>query len=512
MKKRLAVAAAVTAGAIAVPFSIGSSHREAPNIALDPTADNTDVYAFTAKDAPGALTMVANWIPFEDPAGGPNFYRFDDRARYYINVDNTGDGRADIKYRFTFKTRIRNPNSFLAALPPVTSIDDPDLNITQSYTVVREKLRRGRVTRSTRLGSGIPVAPSNIGPKTMPNYSAISAGAIKGIAGGGRVFAGQRDDPFFVDLGATFDAINLRAGTGNAGGGKDDLAGYNVNSIVIQVPEAQVTNDGRAVSAADGANAVVGVWSSTDRRRLEVTNADYDDEVLANNSRGRTKRVRTRDERRTESRQTPASTADARRDGKPSSDANFVQVSRLGNPLVNEVIIPLGRKDEFNRTTPDRDAARYGKFVVEPELAKVLNALYPGLNVPEKDRTDIVTALLQGIPDVNRQVAGDNAPAVDTIKVNLGTPPSATPSRFGVLAGDVQGFPNGRRLEDDVVDIELRVVGGFLKGNKLPLGDGVDQNDKPFLTQFPYVAEPDSGFDAELKRIEPPHDPTPAQP
>ncbi len=512
MKKRLAVAAAVTAGAIAVPLGIGSSHREAPNIALDPTADNTDVYAFTARDAPDALTIVANWIPFEDPAGGPNFYRFDDRARYYINVDNTGDGRADVRYRFTFRTRVRNPNTFLAALPQVTSINDPDLNITQTYDIVRETMRRGRIVRSTRVGRRLPVAPSNIGPKTMPNYSAIAAGAIRTMSGGGRVFAGQRDDPFFVDLGATFDAVNLRNGTGNAGGGKDDLAGYNVHSIVMQVPEAQVTRNRRAVAAPNASNAVVGVWSSTERRRLQVTNANFDQEVLANNSRGRTQRAQSRPERRAESRQMPASTAQAGRNGRPSSDANFVQVSRLGNPLVNEVVIPLGRKDEFNRTTPDQDARRFGRFVVEPELARVLNALFPGLNIPERNRTDIVTALLQGVPDLNRQVAGANAPAVDTIKINLATPPAATPNRFGVLAGDVQGFPNGRRLEDDVVDIELRVVGGFLVGNQLPLGDGVDQNDKPFSATFPYVAEPDSGFEAELKRIEPPHAPTGAQP
>ncbi len=510
--KKLAIVAALVAGAIAVPLSTGSSHREAPNIMLDPTADNTDVYAFTAADAPGALTLVANWIPFEDPAGGPNFYRFDDRARYYINLDNTGDGRADIRYRFTFRTRIRNPNSFLAAVPQVTSIDDPDLNITQTYDVVRETLRRGRVVRARRVARALPVAPSNIGPKTMPNYSAVAAGAIRSLPGGARVFAGQRDDPFFVDLGATFDAINLRNATGNAGGGKDDLAGYSVHSIVLQIPEAQATRDARPVASPTAPNAVVGVWSSTERRRLQVTNARFDQEVLANRSRGRTRRVRHRRERRTESRQTPASTAQAGRQGRSGSDARFVQVSRLGNPLVNEVVIPLGRKDEFNRTTPDQDARRFGAFVLNPELARVLNLLFPGLNVPERNRTDIVTALLQGVPNLNRQVAGANAPAVDTIKLNLGTPPSATPNRFGVLANDVAGFPNGRRLTDDVVDIELRVVGGFLVGNRLPLGDGVDQNDKPFLATFPYLAEPTSGFNSQLKRLEPPHAPTPAQP
>lgn len=516
MKKKLAVAAAVTAGVIAVPLSIGSSHREAPNIMMDPSVDNTDVFAFTAQDAPDSLTLVADFNPLEDPAAGPNFHRFDDRARYYINLDNTGDGRADIRYRFTFKTRIRNPDSFLAFLPPITSIDDPDINLYQRYDVVRQTMRRGVVSRSTRVGRNLPVAPPNVGPKTMPNYSAIAAGANRTMSGGGKVFAGQRDDPFFVDAGAAFDAINLRVGTGNAGGGKDDLAGLNVHSIVIQVPEAQVTRDARAVSAPDADNAVVGVWSTTERRRLQVTNADYNQEVLANTSQGRPEPARQRErvqrERRTQTRQTPASTAQAGTNGTTGSDADFVQVSRLANPLVNEVIIPIGRKDEFNRTTPDEDAKRFGQFALAPDLAKVLNALYPTLKVPETDRTDIVTALLQGVPDLNRQVDGENAPAVDTIKINLATPPAAEPNRFGVLAGDTQGFPNGRRLADDVTDIDLRVVGGFLKGNKLPLGDGVDQNDKPFLTQFPYVAEPHAGFTADPKRIEPPHDPTPGQP
>ncbi|MBW3631183.1 MAG: DUF4331 domain-containing protein [Gemmatimonadetes bacterium] len=508
MKKRLAIAAAVTAGAIAVPLSIGSSHREAPNIAMDPTADNTDVYAFTALDAPDSLTMVANWIPFEDPAGGPIFYRFDDRARYYINVDNPGAGRADIRYRFTFKTRLRTPNSFLAAVPVVTSLDDPDLNITQSYDVVRETMRRDRVVRSKRVGRGLPVAPSNIGPKTMPDYSALAAGAIRTMSGGGKVFAGQRDDPFFVDLGATFDAVNLRNGTGNAGGGKDDLAGYNVHSIVMQVPEAQVTRDGRPVSAPDARNAVVGVWSSTERRRLEVTNADFDEEVLANNSRGRTERVRSRTERRTETRQTPASTARTGRNGRRSSDANFVQVSRLGNPLVNEVVIPAGKKDAFNRRSPNGDAKRFGSFVLKPELAGILNALFD-VNAPTRNRTDIVQALLQGIPGLNQLDRGKSPLPTDTLKINLGVPPADTPNRFGVLAGDNAGFPNGRRLEDDVVDIYVQLYAGFLRGNRLPLGDGVDQDDQAFLTQFPYQSEPKSGFENPVSdRKEPTHAPT----
>ena len=461
--RKYAIAAAMAAAAIAVPVGVGSSHREAPLSSQDPTGDETDVYAFTAANAPNDLTVVANWIPFEDPAGGPNFYKFDDRAHYYVNVDNTGDGVADIRYLFSFKTRVGNPESFLYALPGVSSINDSKLNVKQSYTVVRETLRKGKVRSARVLGRGIPVAPNNVGPKTIPDYDKVAGQAIRSLRGGGKVFAGQRDDPFFVDLGSTFDAINFRpnTGTGNSGGGKDDLAGYNTHSIVLQVPKSQVRRSANA--------PVIGVWASTERRSLQIAGTDR--------SRGR-----------------------------------WVQVSRLGNPLVNEVVIPLGKKDQFNRTKPHRDAALYGKYVVEPELAKVMNILFPGVvNAPEKDRTDIVTALLTGVPGLT-QINGSKSAAADTLKINLGVAPNASPNRFGVLANDTQGFPNGRRLGDDVVDISLRVVAGFLKGNKVPLGDGVDQNDKAFSSSFPYVASPHSGYDAQLKRTEPSHEGTPGQP
>jgi Domain of unknown function (DUF4331) len=464
--------AALAAGALAVAIGVGSSHREAPLSSLDPTGDDTDVYAFTADDAPGSLTVVANWIPFEDPAGGPNFYRFDDRADYYINVDNTGDGRYDVRYRFEFKTRVRNPDSFLYALPGVSSINDPKLNIVQTYSVTRELYRNGRLRSSRRIAEGLPTAPNNPGPKTIPNYDAVAAQAIRSLPGGGKVFAGQADDPFFVDLGTTFDAINIRNGTGNAGLGKDDLAGYNVHTVVLQIPEAHVTRDGRPVTGTKAANAVVGVWASTERPRTSVASA-------------------------------------ARRGRRAQGDGD-VQISRLGNPLVNELVIPLGQKDRYNATQPSDDLENFGKYVVEPELAKIMNALFPGLNVPEKDRTDIVQALLTGIPGLT-QIRPD-APPTDTLKLNLGVAPNPNPSRFGVLAGDTAGFPNGRRLADDVVDIELRVVAGFLKGNRVPLGDGVDRNEKPFRATFPYVAAPASGFDSQLKRTEPAHDPTPADP
>src|SRR5256714_14651096 len=334
--KRLSLFATLIAAAlVAAALSFGSSTREAPNTSQDPTADDTDVYAFPADDAPGHLTVVANWIPFEDPAGGPNFYNFDPKAHYYINVDNTGDGKYDVRYLFTFRTTVVNKNSFAAATPTVDSLNDPNLNVRQHYNVTRLAYRKnGRLRSAKVIARNLPVVPSNIGPKTMPNYEALATQGIQSLPGGGRVFAGQRDDPFFVDLGQTFDSINFRpgVGTGNQGGGKDDLAGYNTNSIVMQVPEAQVTRNGKAVSGPSASNAVVGVWSSTDRRRFQVTN-----DVSGKRSRG-----------------------------------GWGQVSRLGNPLGNEVVIPLGQKDRFDRTKTQNDADNYGKYVVSPELAKLM--------------------------------------------------------------------------------------------------------------------------------------------
>jgi hypothetical protein len=509
--KRLAIVAALLAIGVAVPLSLGSSHREAPLTSIDPTGDDTDVYAFTAPEAKHSLSVVANWVPFEDPAGGPNFYKFDPKARYYINIDNNGDGRYDVRYRFRFEDHVRNPESFLYAAPTVDSIDSPNLNVYQTYDVDRlvyasggngdrsaddsrkggkhrkghrkhhrkaghhrkgkkhhrngKKHLRSALRSSREIVKDAFVAPNNVGPKTIPNYDAVANQAITDLPSGGRVFAGQRDDPFFVDLGATFDAVNIDKpgrpgiGLGNQGGGKDDLAGYGVHSIVLQVPERNVTRDGEQVSSDKDNNAVVGVWASTERKRVQVVGSRSND------------------------------------DGNGS---DWVQVSRLGNPLVNEVVVPLGKKDFFNSTSPADDAKNFGKYVLNPELARLMNALF-NLGVKETDRTDIVLALLQGIPGLNQQTGKP----VDTIKLNLGTDPTSSPKRLGVLAGDTAGFPNGRRLTDDVTDIELRVVAGALIGKDVPLGDGVDQNDKAFSDQFPYVAAPDSGFNSTIKGFPP---------
>ena len=473
-----ATAAALAAGSLAVTGVLGSSHREAPKILADPTADNTDVYAFTAPDAPNSLTVVANWIPMEEPAGGPYFGKLDPRARYYVKIDNTGDGREDVAYRWQFKQKFRNPNSFLDAAPTVDSVDDPDINFVQTYDLYKDTYKGEHVVKTRQLANDIPVAPANTGPKTVPDYAKVQAGAIRSLPGGGKTFVGPSDDAFFVDLGAVFDGINIdkpgrpNIGLGNQGGGKDDVAGYNTHSFALQVPESEVTRDGKRVADMKSGNAAVGVWATTERRRVNVLRGGH------------------------------------------GHDKRWVQVSRLGNPLINEVIIPIGKKDKFNRTSPADDAKNFGAFALNPEPARLLNALFK-LGVKETNRTDIVQALLTGVPGLTQ--IGSNPAAADTLKLNLGVAPSANPNRFGVLANDLAGFPNGRRLADDVTDIELRVIAGALLkpaqgGKQIPLGDGVDQNDKAFRSSFPYVALPTDGLTGLTKRTEPAHAPVPQPP
>ncbi len=467
--KKLSAGAVALAALIAVSLGHGSSHREAPNVMLDPAADNTDTYAFTANDATDKLTVVANWVPGGNPANGPNFFRFDDRARYYISIDNTGDGKPDIRYRYVFKTTVSS-TSYRQALPGVTSFDDPKLLQKQRYTIVRETFKDGRPTGEKTIATGVPVAPPNAGPKTFPDYAKV-ADAANVTVGSSRFFAGQRDDAFFIDLAAAFDNINLRQGTGNTGAGRDTQADTSIQTITMQVPEADVTRDGKPVSGPDAANATVGVWATTERRKIEVTNSNFDSNSV---SRGK-----------------------------------WVQVSRLGTPLVNELFVPAALKDSFNRRTPDTDDKMIKKFILEPEFAKQINSLAPtGLGAPEKDRTDLVQGILTGIPGLN-QIDKANPVPTDTLKINLGTMPSQTPNRFGVIGGDNAGFANGRRLEDDVTDIYVQLAGGFLKGNKIPAGDGVDQNDKAFLATFPYQPAGDSGFAQKVgERVEPTHLPT----
>jgi Domain of unknown function (DUF4331) len=421
----VAVAATVLlVGGRATDAGRASSHREAPLIAEDPSADTTDLYAFRSMDAPNSLTVIANWIPAEDPAAGPNWYRFSERARYSIKIDRNGNGKPDVIYRFRFKNR--DGALFLG-------------NTVQDYVATR--VANGQEVVVAR---GV-TPPNNIGPRTTPNYRQLAQNGVTNLAGGGKVFAGQREDGFFADIGAIFDLVAIRKGTGNMGGGKDFFAGYAVHGIALQIPIAQL----------DDSDHTVGVWATTERPRMKIR----------------------------EYRQ-----AGVRR---MQYEREWAQVSRLGNPLINEVIIPTKLKDRWNRLSPATDA-QFVQYYRQPLLAAVINQLY-GLGVPEMNRDDLVAVLLTGVPGLNNT----GTTLADELRVNLSIPPSATPNRLGVFGGDLAGFPNGRRLTDDVVDIAERAVAGKLKGHPAGdlLGDGVDGNDVPNLAGFPYEADPQSGFD-----------------
>ena len=392
-----------------------SSHREAPLISEDPSADLTDVYAFRSPDKPDTVTILANVLPGEDPAAGPNWYTFSPSARYNLKIDTNGDVKPDVIYRFQFRTK--TGPFFLG-------------DTAQPFTVTRVQ-----GSKTTVVASGT-TAPNNIGPRSTPNYHALATKSIAKVAGGGEAFAGQRDDPFFGDVGAIFDLVAIRKGTGNAGGGKDFFAGYGVHTYAVQVPIADL----------HAKNSTIGVWASVERKKTTVRGAV------------------TRD------------------------SGNWVQVDRLGNPLVNEVIIPTGMKDRWNSYQPWSES-KFKQYYTKPILAAVINKLYK-LGAPEDGRDDLVAVLLTGVPKLNYT----GPKLADVLRLNLSIPVTASANRMGVLAGDNQGWPNGRRLGDDVIDIAEQAVGGFLKGTKLPLGDGVNGDDMKLQSSFPYVNDPQSGF------------------
>ncbi|HEY0734721.1 MAG TPA: DUF4331 domain-containing protein [Herpetosiphonaceae bacterium] len=475
------VMAALVIGATAsLPERVGaSSHREAPLISADPQADNTDVYAFVSPDRPDTVTLIANYIPLQEPAGGPNFNNFGDDVFYEIKVSNDMDAQREISFQFAFSTQTRNKNTFLYNTGPITALDDPDWNIRQFYTVRRTEYKNGGVSSSKVLGSNLPVPPVNVGPRSTPNYAALASAAVRDLPGGYKVFAGQRDDPFFVDLGSVFDLAGLRPFNPAhiiplpEGGGVDGVGGYNVHTIALQVPIKELTRDGKMPSGINDPSAVIGVHATAKRRSTRVL----------------------------------------RNDGTVRYSGDYVQVSRLGNPLINEVVIPLGRKDYWNATRPQADQ-QFAQYYTSPEVTKLENLLYPALdNAAETNRNDLVAILLTGvkipagkIPGVENLNFTGNTKA-DLLRLNMAVPPSANPSRLGVLEGDLAGFPNGRRLADDVTDVELRALaegyGPILNAvlglpNRAPnnaLGDGVDVNDLPFLATFPYVSTPHQGYE-----------------
>jgi hypothetical protein len=463
-----AVATIATTGAmvgLTPGIASASSHREAPLTAADPKIDNTDVYAFVSKDKTDSVTLIANWIPNEEPNGGPNFYPWQAGAHYDINIDNNGDGKADVVYRWVFKDVDKRGNkTFLYNNGPVTSLGDPNLLFKQTYTLTEIDKNTGK---SRVLTNGVS-APSFAGKVSMPNYPKLRAEAVKSFNDptsfdGHKTFAGQADDPFFLDL-RVFD---LLYGTHLQETGQDTLCGYNVNTIALQVPKSDLALRN---NAAD--NPVVGIWSTTEKQTLKLTA------------------------------------------GAATPTGPFVQVSRLGNPLVNEVVVPAGLKDAFNAITPDVDhtVTPVVNRVLDPEVPKLIQAIY-GVPAPKTPREDLFEIFLTGIAknaptsngskapiqaDLNSQLLNKNAnpdlftPA-EELRLNMSIAPTAKPNRLGVLANDFQGFPNGRRLADDVVDIELQALEGAATNGivkALADGDRVNTNDHPFGTSFPYVAQP----------------------
>jgi hypothetical protein len=452
-----------------------SSHREAPEISKDPVADSTDVYAFVSPDKPGTVTLIANYIPLQGPAGGPNFYEFGDDVLYEIHIDNNGDGQADISYQFRFRTIVRDPDTFLYNVGPIESLGSSNWNRVQTYDV--GVVKGGSFSG---LGSGLPCPPCNIGPLSTPDYASLAGAAVTSLGGGVTVFAGQRAEGFYVDLGAIFDLGDLRPFENlHAQYGLNVFSGpaagvnatnhLNVHSIAIQVPISAVTISG---------HPTIGVWTTASRQRVTLWDADQGENVNA---------------------------------------GPFRQVSRLGNPLVNEVIIPLGKKDLWNSLPPDDDK-QFAGYVAQPGLAALLPGLYPGvfpnlaaLVASGKPRADLEAILLTGIP--SGLIPGftnlTGTVLADMLRLNTSIPatPAKKQSIYGLLGGDPGGFPNGRRVTDDVVAIELRAVAGVTyplvdksftpdaAASKLTDGLTPASVSSAYLGGFPYLGVPYSGFD-----------------
>ncbi len=436
-KRQGAIALACTGGLLTAVGIAGmgplaataSSHREAPLISGTPQYDGTDLYAFRSPEKEDTVTLVANWLPFEEPGGGPNFYSFATDARYDIKIDNNADAKPDVTFRWTFKDHYVSGDTFLAATGPVTSLKDKNLNYYQTY-----KLQRFYKNKKKTLIKSRRVAPSDIGSASMPAYNKLRSQAVTRVGKNMKSFAGQAEDPFFLDL-RVFD---LLYGGNLSEAGDDTLAGFNVQSVAIQVPQKWVAKRHDAKE-----NPIVGIWTTTSK--------------------------------------------------KNATGKRYSQVSRLGNPLVNEVVIPLKLKDAFNGLKPTGDAAAL-PYVTNPELPKLIESVY-GIKAPATPRNDLVSVFLTGVKGLNMP-EGKITPS-EQLRLNMSTPVTATPNRLGVIGGDTQGFPNGRRLGDDVIDIALQVVEGELVGSPNDLGDGVNTNDVAFDNTFPYLALPASGSNAD---------------
>ena len=544
MRRRTALAAGLLASAAAVAIGAGvltpaqpqaataSSHREAPLIANDPTADLTDLYLFPSPDRPGTVTLIANVIPLEAPSEGPNYYNLDDSARYRFYVDWNGDGKPERTWTLRTKTVTVNPDTFLYNTGPVTSVDDPDLNVRQTWKLWEQ---HGN-DRPSVVGSGI-TAPNNVGKTSFPEgYDKVRAGAVKDLPGGIRAYVGPSEDPFGIDVGRIFDLLSV------GGKGTDNLAGFNVHSIALQIPLDKIRQG--------SSQPVIGAWAAVDRLR---PGAKEDAEYLYSSKAKKGKHGKYA--KRTHNRSSP-----------------WVQVERLGQPLINEVIIPRAQKDYWNTQTPAQDA-QFEKYylnqnkpgqlihslnglVLNPLLTQVLGSAPAASGATglaqETGRADLSAILLRGFAYPNEGTPaldltfgkGDAKKPVDELRLNtsVAATPSSKVDRRGLMCvfaaaggfadltkpgcdpAQFDGYPNGRRLGDDVTDIEIAAAIGLPIDKLIPAGiqraysllalggpnlpdtgpvsalkfgaDGVltnDANGGVFGETFPYLNTPNAG-------------------
>ncbi len=462
-----------------------SSHREAPGISFDPAADNTDVYAFVSPNDPDDVTLIANFVPLEDPAGGPNFFEFDDDVLYEIHIDNDGDSKHDIIYQFKFNTTYTHPDSFLYNVGPIDDITSPNWNRKQFATLTRIDVATGN---SVVMASHRPCPPCNIGPFSTPNYFHLANQGVHLISRDHMMFTGQRAEGFYVDLGAIFDLADLRpfqnlhiGSNMPAAPGINTTKAKNVHTIALQVPKKDLTADGRYPSDPTKPNSTIGVFATAKRQRSRVIEGD----------------------------------------GTTVNTGPFVQVSRLGNPLFNEVLVPIARKDYWNAEFPVNDH-QFEEYVQHPELAQLLPVLYPGvfpnlakLNASGKPRADLVAILLTGIPaGLIPGFQNYTGPVqADLLRLNMAIAPTTNnPSNLGLIGGDPAGYPNGRRVFDDVTTIELRAIAGvtyplvdpsytpdaaagaITPGLTSSNTDVTAKNTVHYLPRFPYLGVPHSGY------------------
>ncbi len=499
------IAVVLSSFLVAPPAAFAASHREAPITALDHAADITDLFAFVSYDDPSKVTIILDVNGFLDPANGPNYFPFDPEITYSILIDNNNTATPAVAFEFKFQTEIRAPDlfqSFIGAgngikvpanapsggpaagsiiIPnSITALDGPGsegLSLRQHYTVTMVNGTGDSATRTDITKGTLYAVPSNVGPRTMPDYSALAQQGIYDLGNGVRVWAGTADDPFYIDVGAIFDTVNLRPSAfpsgvpgvltaaqdaSSANTAPDSLAGFNVNVIAIEVPIAMLTSKKAKLPFSDPASTI-GIWATTSRPTVTVRTA-------------------------------PGGTP-----SQPPSNG-LVQIQRMANPLINEVLIGTGDKDLWSMTRP-KDDAQFAHYALDPLLPRALNAAYGGaLKVPPPPRNDLLP-LMQYLPPItfNNPEPG---PVADLLRLNTAIPPTpaASRSRLGLLAGDGAGYPNGRRVSDDITDISLRVIAGALLAdfNVFPnnaLGDGVNSNDVPYQETFPYVAWAHSGLE-----------------